>query len=275
MSGPIEVAVEGPAGRILVSDSLSYADARVGPNDVMVGASFAGVPTVALPLARGAKGIIAHDAGIGKDRAGVAGLALAERHGIAAAAVASMSARVSDGRSLYAGMISEANAPARRLGIAPGMTCEEAAQRMLEAPSGRPLDLHGAVDEAVHVLSESAEGRVLAVWSFMLLHEPHPRDVVCVASHAGRVMADYALLVSPRAVFANDAGGALDGSGVDGLAVLDQKGIPAAAVGTMSARIGDALSTYHDGMCSQVNATAAARGVRLRMSVVEAAQRLI
>lgn len=275
MSGPIETAVAGPTGRILVSDSLSYADARVGPNDVMVGASFAGIPTVALPLARGAKGIIAHDAGIGKDRAGVAGLDLAERHGIAAAAVAATSARVSDGRSLYAGTISEANASARRLGVARGMVCEQAAYRMLNAPSGGPLDLRGAVDERVHVVQESEGGRVLAVWSFMLLQEPHPRDVVCVASHAGRVMADYALPVMPRGVFANDAGGALDDSGFDGLAVLDAKGVPAAAVGTMSARIGDALSTYRDGVCSQVNTNAAARGVRPGMRVVEAIRYLM
>jgi hypothetical protein len=253
---------------------LSYANQSVGRNDVIVGASFAGVPTMALPLARGVKGLIAHDAGIGKDRAGVAGLDLAEQHGVAAAAVAGTSARVSDGWSLYAGFISEVNGPARALGIEPGLRCFDAARMMLRAAPGRLRDLSGAVDEEVHVVHASGGGRILAVWSFMLLREPHPDDIVCVASHAGKVMAEYALPVRPRGVFANDAGLALDGSGAEGLALLDDAGIPAAAVATLSARIGDALSTYNDGICSTVNRAGEARGLRPGMSVIEAARLL-
>jgi hypothetical protein len=56
----------------------------------------------------------------------------------------------------------------------------------------------------------------------MLLNAPHPHDVVYVASHAGRVMADYARPVAPKGVFANDAGAVLDGSGVEGVRLLDK-----------------------------------------------------
>ena len=88
-------------------------------------------------------------------------------------------------------------------------------------------------------------------------------------------MAEYARPVIPRGVFANDAGVARDASGVEGLAILDQQGIPAAAVATLSARIGDALSTYHDGLCSHVNRTAAERGLQVGMRASAAAHWLL
>ena len=37
----------------------------------------------------------------------------------------------------------------------------------------------------------------------------------------------------------------------------------------MTARIGDARSTYHDGILSRVNATAHARGARLGMKAIK------
>jgi len=45
-------------------------------------------------------------------------------------------------------------------------------------------------------------------------------------------MADYARPVAPKGVFANDAGAVLDGSGVEGVCLLDKDGIAAAAVST-------------------------------------------
>jgi hypothetical protein len=81
-------AGDAATGRVLVADSLTYfgEGADAGPADVAVGASFAGVPTAAVPLARGVRGWIAHEAaGPGRDEAGIGGLPLSDRFGVPAA----------------------------------------------------------------------------------------------------------------------------------------------------------------------------------------------
>ncbi len=270
--GTFRTAYEGPEGRILVSDSLSYCDDRVGADDVVVGASFAGAPTVGLALVRGVKGVIAHAAGVGKGDAGVSGLPLADRFGIPAAAVDTMSARVSDGESLFRGTISHANKAARILGVWPGQGTEKAARIMLDARPGKPAELSGMIDDSVHEVERTERGRIYAVWSISLVKEPHPADVFCLASHSGTVMADYVIPVRPKGVIANDAGFAMDHSGVAGIEALDGHGISACAVDCSSARIGDARSTYDDGIVSFVNRTAESAGVRTGMPAREAAR---
>ena len=52
------------------------------------------------------------------------------------------------------------------------------------------------------------------------------------------------------------------GAGVAALAMLQTAGIAACTVAHTSARIGEARSTLEDGVVSQVNAAAAALGVR-------------
>ncbi len=59
-----------------------------------------------------------NDAGIGKDEAGIAALALLERDGIAAAAVAHSSARIGEALDAWEhGVVSQLNAAARALGL--------------------------------------------------------------------------------------------------------------------------------------------------------------
>jgi len=270
--GTFRTDLETPAGRILVSDSLSYCDERVTTKDVVVGGSFAGHPTVALALERGARGVIAHAAGVGLDAAGISGLALSDQHDTPAAAIDTMSARISDGESLYRGIVSHANRTASALGVEVGMSCSDAARAMLGAPEGKPRVVAGAVDSSLHQVAVHDGVCIYAVWSLMLVANPDHNGVYCVASHAGKVMGDYALKVMPKAVFANDAGGCLDGSGYDGLPVLDDAGVPAVAVAASSARIGDALSTYNDGVCSVVNEAARRASVVEGMTVKEAAR---
>ena len=72
----------------MVADSLSFYEHEPWTNDVAVGASFAGVPTAAMAMSQGVKARIAHEAGPGKDEAGVSGLPFADRYGVPAAAIA-------------------------------------------------------------------------------------------------------------------------------------------------------------------------------------------
>lgn len=273
MASPISVWFDGGAqGRVLVADSLSYFEHEPHLDDVAVGASFAGAPTAAMAMRPGVKAWIAHEGGPGKDEAGVSGLALAQRFAIPAAAVATMTAALSRGTTLITGTISRANEAARALGVRPGQAGGEAARLMLTAPRGRACALEGIVDEAIHEVEVGRQGRIYAVWSFSRVKGEHSNDVFCVASHGGKVMAEYALRVRPRGVIANDAGRGLDDSGTDGLKLLN---MPAACVSADSARIGDALSTYRDGIVSAVNPTAAAVGVQIGMSARDAARLML
>jgi uncharacterized protein YunC (DUF1805 family) len=269
---PFVLADGGAQGRILVGNSLTSFDEGEFVGDVLLGASFAGAPTGAIPLRRGAKGWIAHEAGPGKDEAGIAGLPLSDRFGVPAAAVATREARLSGGRTLLNGRISRFNEAARSIGVREGMSGEEAARLMLAAPTvGVPRDLSGLVNEETVVVEEGAGGRIVACWSFSRVHSASPADVFCVASHGARLMALYALRIRPRGLICNDAGMGLDNTGIEGLPMLDPHGIAAAAVATDSARIGDPMSTYADGQLSAVNERAAALGLKVGMPAKHAA----
>jgi hypothetical protein len=254
---------------------LSFFEHEPWLNDVAVGASFAGAPTAAMAMLQGVKAWIAHEAGPGKDEAGVSGLPFADRYGVAAAAIATMEARLGDGWTLLRGHVSRANESAKRLGVRVGQTGDEAARLMLAAPPGQLRDFPGAVDEGIHELATGLGGRIYACWSFSRVSGAHPNDVFCVASHGAKTMALYALPIRPRGLICNDGGRALDDSGIEGLAEMERQGFAAAAVSSASARIGDALSTYHDGIVSAANQPARARGVAIGMKAAEAARLML
>lgn len=262
-------------GRIMVADSLSYFEHEPWLDTVAVGASFAGAPTAAMCMRMGVKGWIAHEGGPGKDNAGIGGLPLADSFGVAAAAIATREARLSGGRSLLTGHVSACNDSAKKLGVRPGMTGEQAAHLMLKAPSGALRKIDDLIDESTHTMLSSDSGSIYACWSFSRVRGPHPRDVFCVASHGAKIMALYALRAAPKGVICNDAGFGLDNSGVEGLDILEEHGILGATVSTDSARIGDALSTYHDGIISAVNARARRCGVEIGMAARDAARLML
>jgi len=58
-----------------------------------------------------------------------------------------------------------------------------------------------------------------------------------------------------------DAGIGVDEAGVTRLPALEARGIAAGTVAAASARIGDARSTYEDGILSRVNRRASALGI--------------
>ncbi len=269
-------------GRILVADSLTYYSAKDAPDlsarDVVLGASFCGGPTGAVPLGRGVRALIAHDAGGGRDLAGIAALPLAQKSGVPAAAIACFSARLSDGPSLLRGTVSYVNEAAAALGAREGMTGEEAARLFFaQAPEGRAVDVRGVTDDQLHHLEGDASGAggIFAVWSIGVLKERRAADVFCVGSHGAAVMARYAQISRPRGIIANDAGFGIDQSGANGLPALETEGVAAATVSTYSARIGDALSTWADGIISAANPTARGRGVKVGMAAKEAARLLL
>ena len=104
------------AGKVVISGSHGGSSAAS-----FVSAVFGAVSSNAqLPLP---KLVILNDAGIGKDQAGIAALALLEGHGIAAACYSHDSARIGEAQdALSNGVVSNVNALALALGVQPSQT---------------------------------------------------------------------------------------------------------------------------------------------------------
>src|SRR5262249_11779967 len=211
-----------------------------------------------------------NDAGVGRDRAGISGLDYLQELGMPAATVGHDTARIGDGPDMMArGCITHANALAEALGCRPGMACREATsalQRAEAAPRHPPPALEAAflpIDEAP---------LVWALDSASLVAPEYHDAIVLTGSHGGLLggRPETALKYDVRAAFYNDAGIGIDEAGVSRLPALDERGIAAATVSAVSARIGDARSTYEDGVLSRVNSHAAALGLAPGMPAREA-----
>ena len=119
--------------RIIIANSAASIDEN-NKNDVVVDGSHFGINVGQMALNAQVRGMIGNDAGIGLDNAGIAGLKFLEEHGIPAAAVSCMSAKIGNGASTYEeGKISVVNEVAKKLGITVGMSAKEAADKMLES----------------------------------------------------------------------------------------------------------------------------------------------
>ena len=109
-----------------VIDSISAITAEMRGQIVVTG-SHGGVSAAHLALAHPPGLAVFNDAGMGLDRAGVRGLELLDRQGVAACAVSHETARIGEAAStLESGRISDANRTALQCGIAAGQTCAEA-----------------------------------------------------------------------------------------------------------------------------------------------------
>lgn len=227
---------------------------------VLVTGSHGGLYPGRLAVAAGVRAAIFHDAGLGREDAGVGSLALLEALGIAAAAVGHMSARIGDtGDMLARGRISRANRVAAALGVAPGMACAEAAERLKTADHHRH-DLPKG-DELRQVLP-GARPIVLIDSAAMVDPVADVGAIVVTGSHGGLVggVPAMALRVDGFAGVYNDAGIGVDEAGIGRLPALDARGIAGLTVSAASARIGEARSTFEDGVISRVNETAARLG---------------
>jgi len=215
----------------------------------------------------GAHAVILNDAGVGREDAGIAALDELDSIGMAAATAAHTSARIGDGADMLArGRISHANALAAGCGVVPGMSVGDAAVRMSRAPAP-----HSAPQEYAEGRTRLAAGppEVWGLDSLGLLEDADAGRILVIGSHGalqgGR--ADTALRSAARAAVFNDAGIGADGAGLTRLPVLSTRGIPAATVDCMSARIGDCRSMWATGVISQCNGVAAQRGARRGQTV--------
>ncbi len=253
---------------VLTADSITRVGAEAA-RAVVVNGSHGGIYAAYVAAKLRVAAAVFNDAGVGRDQAGIAGLDYLAGLGIPAAAVGHGTARIGDGSDMMArGSITYANAPAAALGCHPGMACRDAAAALQRAsPSVR--EPPPALEAAFLLVPEPP-----AVWaldSASLVAADHVGAVVVTGSHGGLLggRPDTALKADALAALFNDAGIGIDEAGVTRLPALDSRGIAAGTVAASSARIGDARSTYEDGILTRVNRRAAALGIAPGMTARE------
>ncbi|MEO8717479.1 MAG: hypothetical protein ABI423_04595 [Burkholderiales bacterium] len=251
---------------LLTADSVTELGAE-HRGAVLVAGSHAGRIAAYYASRAGVHAVILNDAGIGKEEAGVAGLAALEGVGMAAAAASHATARIGDGTdTLSRGVVSRANALAAACGVVAGMAVRDAAVLLTRAP--QPTGALSSPGEGRFLL-RNAPPRIWALDSVGLARADDAGSLLIFGSHGalhgGRI--ETAIPVAARAAAFHDAGAKADD--MTRLPVLADRGIAAVTVSAASARIGEACSMWDSGLVSHVNAPAAALGARAGQRLAE------
>ena len=126
-----KVAERGNGGCVVIMDTIS----KIGPDDagaLVVSASHGGAVSAEYALEVPLRAVFFNDAGVGKDEAGIASLAMLEAEGVAAGTVSHTSARIGDAQDMWEnGIISHVNGPARALCLEPGANLRDALRRLV------------------------------------------------------------------------------------------------------------------------------------------------
>jgi len=114
-------------------------------------------------------------------------------------------------------------------------------------------------------------GLVLVMDSAAEITQDEKGQIVIAGSHGADLAARYVSRFEPFGVILNDAGKGKDDAGISGLPILDAMDILGATVDSMSARIGEGDDNYQNGSISAINLKAKQAGLRVGMTVKEAA----
>tara|TARA_B100000676_G_C18040959_1_gene824932 strand:+ start:414 stop:812 length:399 start_codon:yes stop_codon:yes gene_type:complete len=100
--------------------------------------------------------------------------------------------------------------------------------------------------------------------------EIRPSDtesIIISASHGGISSGGYASNIRSAIVFFNDAGVGKDGAGIAALEILQDYNIAAGTTDFMSARIGDSIDVWENGIISHLNLLAEKAGFQVGISL--------
>jgi len=121
------VAAERGGRKVVLLDSISHVGAADGGH-VVVAASHGGTSAAEYAAPCKLAAVFFNDAGVGKDKAGIAALAILE---VPAGTVSHMSARIGDAEDMWQhGVLSHVNAAAARLGLKSGERLQDAVARL-------------------------------------------------------------------------------------------------------------------------------------------------
>jgi hypothetical protein len=253
---------------VLTADSITRVGAEAA-GAVVVNGSHGGIYAAYVAAKLRVAAAVFNNAGVGRDKAGIAGLDYLARLAIPAVAVGHDTARIGDGSDMMIrGILTHANAPALALGCYPGMACQDAATALQRASSDAS-EPPPALEAAFLLIAEAPT--VWAIDSASLVGAEHVGAIVVTGSHGGLLggRPDTALKVDALAALFNDAGIGIDDAGATRLPALDRRGIAGGTVAAASARIGDARSTFEDGILTRVNRRAGALGIAPGMTARE------
>jgi hypothetical protein len=247
---------------ILSADTITKLPDEV-TGAVVVSGSHGGLYPGYLAVKAGVRAVILNDAGIGRNEAGVGSLLYLQALGIAAATVAHMSCLIGDACDMLArGRISRANVQAMAVGVQQGEACAEAARRLVKAPR-HVVDPPYIGENRNELWLPGARRRILLLDSASLVRPDDAGEIIVTGSHGGLIGGDPALALRTDGLAAafNDAGRS-DGPGTSRLPALDRRSVAAVTVAASSACIGDAASTFRDGIITAANGTARRWGAR-------------
>jgi hypothetical protein len=140
---------------------------------------------------------------------------------------------------------------------------------------GRPWRPLPAPSEKQRVVHGNEKGRVVVMDSISHMEMANRGDVIVAGSHGGVPAIQHGLSYHPMGIIVNDAGRGKEDAGIKGLDVLDAAGLPGAAASAQSARIGDGMDSYENGVVSAVNKTGHGMGIREGMRVKEASHLML
>lgn len=272
---PQEVVDEHNDCRVVIMDSARWVDERNTARDVVVPASYIGVLPARMVAMHRPRAVIGHDACVGKEGAGVAGLWYLEALGIPAATADGMSAEMGNGRDLYeSGVLSRLNYHAERCGLRAGMPVREAAAILCNVA---PTDVEVGNKVRREVVETHPSGRRTVVTDSIVWAYPEDEgtSVLVTAGHTGRSGASFLLEANPWGFICHDGGMSKNRSGITGLKTTEEHGLAGATIDGNSAPIGDAFRGYAEGTISACNEPARARGVEVGMTVSEVAHLLL
>jgi len=232
------------------------------------------------------KSVFLNNAGIGKNQAGISGLAHYEAENILACAVDHNSAEIGVSRDTWeSGIISHTNTLAEEAGILPGDSVQEAVVRIIntfdklsQIQTNKPIEtvLNENKDSKVDLkkqIQTQIDGVSITVTdSITFLNESNAGDIVVCGSHGGVSAGHYAQKHRLKAVFFNDAGIGKNNAGIKSLESLSDAGILACTVDCMSAEIFNGQDILENGIISVCNQLAKTKNIKEKMTVKEAIQ---
>ena len=231
------------------------------------------------------KAVFLNNAGIGKNQAGISGLAHYDAEGILACAVDHNSAEIGVASDTWeSGIISHTNTLAEEAGIQPGNSVQEAVAKIINLHSfpqknknaeslGDGKKENGSKPDLKKQIQTQIDGVSITVTdSITFLNESNAGDIVVCGSHGGVSAGHYAQKHRLMAVFFNDAGIGKNNAGIKSLDSLSDAGILACTVDCMSAEIFNGQDILDNGIISICNQLATSRNIKEKMSVKEAIQ---
>ncbi len=125
------VIASGGSRKVIAMNSISHVDAE-DAGHIVVSGSHGGASSGEFACGHRLAAVFFNDAGIGKDEAGIAALAMLDRLGIAAGAVSHLTARIGDAEDTWRhGVLSRVNQSARARELKEGERLRDAVARLL------------------------------------------------------------------------------------------------------------------------------------------------